>query len=125
MIGGPYGSVYRFRPAPAIFPRNRLPVNTFGENLPPAVSRDMPSGNLLSACSQKCLELVHSQPGLTNDCPKRSLGHLVMVGNCQPPVCRVCLPKHDVAATLMIELVPNTLNLRSGMTAQVEILMEE
>jgi hypothetical protein len=28
-----------------------------------------------------------------------------MVGNCQPPVWRVCLPKHNVATALMIECV--------------------
>ncbi len=30
-----------------------------------------------------------------------------MVEKCQPPVWRVCLPKHDVAAALMIECVPD------------------
>lgn len=64
--------------------------------------------------SKELRKLLHRQPRFPNWIPKSALGELVVMGNRQPPVRCVRMPKNDMAAVLLVYSIAN---FRNALTA--------
>ena len=53
----------------------------------------------------KSRELVHREPGVSNQRPKGPFGQVVVVGNGKAPMRGLSMPEDDVAPVLFIEFV--------------------
>ena len=57
---------------------------------------------------QQLRELLDCEARVPNDVPKRALGKFPVVRNRKPPVGWIPVPKDDVAAPLVIDLIPGS-----------------